>query len=326
MRFLHLVLFCIFLCNIAQARVVRNVQKLLPAVQGKQTKNSAQNLFQAAANNDRASVERLLAAGADARAKNSESKTPFHVAVDAEYDVLAAILLQAAAGINGKDEKGWTPLMWAILSSDWDLVREFIREDASISVGRYQNALDVAVLIKSEIKLLEAFIAEKGVDAINATIDPYNGTPLMEIASRGCTAAAEFLIECGADVNFQPKSGYTALMEAVHHGHIETIELLIEHGANINLQTVFGDTALIRAIALRQTKVVELLIEHGANLDLQTRYGNTALDLALRRKKNTMLYFAARKEYNKIVNILHTAQATTNPAPTKEAGLENKTN
>lgn len=95
---------------------------------------------------------------------------------------------------------------------------------------------------------------------------------------------------------------------------------------DINLQTVFGETALMRAVGLKQTKVVELLIEHGANLDIQTRYGNTALDIALLRKENTTLYFAARKEYNKIVNILHTAQATTNPAPTKEAGLENKTN
>ena len=237
--------------------------------------------------------------------------------------MLAAILLQAAAGINGRDEKGWTALIWAILSDDWDLVRELIREDAHILIGRHQNALEVAILMKSEIKLLEAFIAEKGVDAINAIIDPYNGTPLMEIASRGCAAAAEFLIECGADVNFQPQSGYTALMQAVHHGHIETIELLIEHGANINLQTVFGDTALIRAIALKQTKAVELLIEHGAKLDIQTTSGNNALGIALLRKEHTPEHnVAAREEYDKIVNILPTAQATTNPAPPKEAGLE----
>ncbi len=162
MQPLHLVLFCIFLCNTAQARVVHNVPKLLPAVQGKQTKNSAQNLFQAVANNDRASIERLLAAGADARAKNSEGKTPFHVAIDAEHDVLAAILLQAAAGIDGKDEKGWTPLMWAVLSDDWYLVQDFIREDAHILIGRHQNALEVAILMKSEIKHARNFYCGEG--------------------------------------------------------------------------------------------------------------------------------------------------------------------
>ena len=129
------------------------------------TKNSIQDLWQAAANNDRLSAERLLAADADAKAENDAGKVPFDIAIEAEHYALAAVLLKAAVGINGRDKKGWTPLYWAIFGDAWELVRELIREGADISVGRSQNAFDVATLMESETKLIEVFIAEKGVDA-----------------------------------------------------------------------------------------------------------------------------------------------------------------
>ena len=77
------------------------------------------DLFQVAANNDRAGAERLLAAGADAKAENNAGKVPFEIAVEAEHYALAVILLKAAVGINGRDKKGWTPLHWAIFADDW---------------------------------------------------------------------------------------------------------------------------------------------------------------------------------------------------------------
>ena len=85
------------------------------------------DLWQAAANNDRASAERLLAVGADAKAENDAGKVPFDIAVEAEHYALAAVLAKAAGGINGRDKKGWTPLHWAIFGDAWDLVRELIR-------------------------------------------------------------------------------------------------------------------------------------------------------------------------------------------------------
>ena len=120
-----------------------------------------QDLWQDAANNDRASAERLLAAGADAKAQNDAGKVPFDIAVEAEHYALAAILMKAAVGINGKDKKSWTPLHWAVSGDAWDLVREFIREGADISAGRRQSIFDVAKLMKSETKLIEVFIDEK---------------------------------------------------------------------------------------------------------------------------------------------------------------------
>ena len=126
---------------------------------------TAQDLWQAAASNDIAAAKRLLTEGANAQAKNKAGKVPFHIAVEAEHYSLAAILLKAAQGINGRDEQGWTSLMWAIVADDYDLVREFIAEDASVGSGRYQNAWDVAEMMESEAKLLKIIVEEMGMDA-----------------------------------------------------------------------------------------------------------------------------------------------------------------
>ena len=240
------------------------------------TKNSIQDLWQAAANNDRLSAERLLTAGADAKAENDAGKVPFDIAVEAEHYALAAILLKAAVGINGRDRKSWSPLNWAIFGDAWDLVRELIREGADINVGRSQNAFDVATLMESEAKLIEVFIAEKGVDAIVR-----DGWTTLIYASRyGYTQVVKFLIDNGADLNIKGKYGWTALMYAAREGHTEVIKLLIDNGADLNHKNNGGVTALIYAAREGHTEVVKFLVDNGADMNIKTKYGDTALALA----------------------------------------------
>ena len=228
------------------------------------------DLFQAAANNDRAAAERLLAAGADAAAKNAEGKVPFMMAIEAEHYALAAILLKTVAGINGRDEKSWTPLNWAVLSDDWDLVREFIRAGAYLSGGRAQNALDVAKSMKSEAQLLEIFIAEKGVDA---TVGRYGNTLLMLAATQGHTDIVELLIQHKADLN-------TLLMLAAPRGNTDVVELLIKHKADLNAKDSFSKTALVVAVQNKNIEIVKLLIKHQADVNIQDMQGRVALTWA----------------------------------------------
>ena len=188
------------------------------------------DLWQAAANNDRLSAERLLTAGADAKAENDAGKVPFDIAIEAEHYALAAILLKAAVGINGRDKKGWTPLHWAIFADAWDLARDFIREGSDVSIGRAQNAFDVATLMESEAKLIEVFIAEKievfidakGVDAIVGD----GRTVLIYAAWNGSTEVVKLLIDNSANMNIKGRYGRTALDMAEGRGHTEIINIL----------------------------------------------------------------------------------------------------
>ena len=300
------------------------------------------DLWQAAANNDRASAERLLAVGADAKAENDAGKVPFDIAVEAEHYALAAVLAKAAGGINGRDKKGWTPLHWAIFGDAWDLVRELIEAGADLSVGRSQNALEIAKLMNSETKLIEVFIDAKGVDAIVRD----GWTALMHAARDGHTEVVKTLIEIGANINIQNDNGDTALILAARRGLTEIVKILVENGADMNIKdsrygrtaliyaakdSRYGRTALIYAAREGRTEVVKLLIDNGANMNIKdSRYGRTALDMAARegrtevvkllidnganmnikgRYGRTALDMAEGRGHTEIINILRAAQS-----------------
>ena len=259
---------------------------------------TAQDLWQAAANNVRVSAEHLLAAGADANAKNAEGKTPFRIAVEAEHAALAAILLRAAAGIDGEDEKSWTPLMWAIVADDWDLVREFLAEGADISAGSRQNALDIATSMKSEAKLLEAIVEEMGVDAsaVTSTLklkdmhgistgEIISWTPLMwAIVGNDWDLVREFIGEgayIGAVGYHQSAWHIATLMESEN----KLIEAVI---AAKGVDVIIGEnerTMLMHTAIKGETKKVKLLLEHGANIDGKDTNRWTALLYAAREGK-----------------------------------------
>ena len=282
-----------------------NANKVAPSAD--KTKNSAQDLFQAAANNDRDSAERLLAAGADAAAPNAEGKVPFMVAIEAEHYALAAILLKAAVGINGRDDKSWSPLHWAVLSDDWDLVREFMRAGADITAGRTQNVFDVAKSMKSEAQLIEVFIAEQGV---NATTGRYGSPMLIFAAERGHTEIVKFLIDAKANLNIKTNYGYTASMLAAKGGHTEIVKFLIEAEADMNITDNFGKTTLMYAAKNGGTEVARLLIENKGDMNItDDHYGETALVHAAKngRTEIVRLLIAAKADVNIKANYGYTA-------------------
>ena len=284
------------------------------------------DLWQAAANNDRASAERLLAVGADAKAENDAGKVPFDIAVEAEHYALAAVLAKAAGGINGRDKKGWRPLHWAIFADAWDLVREFIREGADISAGYSQNAFDLAKEMESETKLIEIFIDAKGVDAIVRD----GRTVLIYAAWNGSTEVVKLLIDNGADLNHKSNHGDTALMYAARDGHTDVVKFLIDNGVDLNHKNNGGVTALIYAARKEHTEVVKLLIDNGADLNHKNNFGGTALIYAAYkgdtelvkllidsgadqnikdRYGQTALMYASGYGHTEIINILRAAQS-----------------
>ncbi|MCK4753354.1 MAG: ankyrin repeat domain-containing protein [Planctomycetes bacterium] len=78
---------------------------------------------------------------------------------------------------------------------------------------------------------------------------------------------AKILIENGADVNFQTRSGYTPLHYAAGWANKETVELLLSIGVDVNAKTDEGDTPLNVACRYRRKKrggVIDLLHKNGA--------------------------------------------------------------
>ena len=92
---------------------------------------------------------------------------------------------------------------------------------------------------------------------------------LSVAASNGRTAAVEFLLASGADVDASPgdRVGWTALHAAAASGHVEIMGLLLAAGADVHIMDVHG-TPLYRSInsSANHARGAKLLLLHGARV------------------------------------------------------------
>ena len=125
-------------------------------------------------------------------------------------------------------------------------------------------------------------------------------TSLMAAVMAGNRAMTQFLIDHGADVNFQGQNGETSLDVAVQKGFQAVVEVLLANKADVNAQNSSGCTPLFLAAQNNNPKIVSLLLEHKANVDIQDQFGRTPLSEA------------ARLNFPEIVKLLLAADANPN--------------
>ena len=234
-------------------------------------------------------VKLLIEKSADLNIQNRDGKTALIKAADRGDREIVKLLIEKGAVGN------WSPLNWAIVDNDWELVRKLIREGADFSVGHYQNALDVAVMMQSETNLIEVIATERSADAVFGT-DEDMETLLTWAVKTGGIEAVRFLIEQGADLNIQNALGYTALIVAAEKGHTDIVKLLIENGADLDMQNItFGHTALTVAAEEGHIEIVKLLIDNYYNINIKNYDNDTALLLALHENNMEIVKYLLEK-------------------------------
>ena len=106
-------------------------------------------------------------------------------------------------------------------------------------------------------------------------------TPLHIAVENGYVDVAMFLVENGAEVNIVDANGNTPLILIIHKtGNTELTSRLLEKGAGVNTQNRTGETALMYAAWRGHSDIVQLLLENRADVTLKNRQGDTALGLA----------------------------------------------
>ena len=106
-------------------------------------------------------------------------------------------------------------------------------------------------------------------------------TPLHIAVENGYVDVAMFLVENGAEVNIVDANGNTPLILIIHKtGNTELTRRLLEKGAGVNTQNRTGETALMYAAWRGHSDIVQLLLENRADVTLKNRQGDTALGLA----------------------------------------------
>ncbi len=208
--------------------------------------SAEEDLLRAVQGGDAAQLQRLLAAGVRADARDEIGQTPLMLTRDIQ---VFELLLAAGADVSAQESRGHSVLM------------ELLRRDAPVQILT---------------RLLTA-----GAD-IHAASDA-GTTALMFAVLWERKEALKLLLAAGADVNATDKDGTTALMYICrdYHAHknTEITRLLLAAGADINAQDNRGETVLMKAVRNQRIEHAQTLLAAGADVNIKDNNGNTALGL-----------------------------------------------
>ncbi|KAM6488289.1 ankyrin repeat-containing domain protein [Trichoderma sp. SZMC 28011] len=181
--------------------------------------------------------------------------------------------LQKGTDVNALDQNGYTPLISASESRQFEVAKLLIEHGARID-------------------------AQDGEGA----------TPLLKAVASGFVELVQVLIDKGADIEGRGKSSSkTPLLAAASTGHADVVRLLIDHGAQIEAKTGRDSTALLLASEKGHTDVVQLLLDRGADVEAKFGEKNNMRYKAMKdksRERFTPLLVASRKGYMDIVRLL----------------------
>lgn len=227
------------------------------------------DLYQAVEADDTQAAERLLQAGASAKAPNRYGATPLWLACTNGSPSMIALLLKAGADPNTALSDGETALMTAARTGNVDAVNVLLAHGAAVG----------------------------GKEASRGQ------TALMWAAAEGHLAVVQRLLEADADVRARSTSGFTALVFATREGRIDIARALLKAGADVNETlparirrqtgaTEFGTapggaSPLDIAVTNRHFDLAAMLLDAGANPNLAVQGWTPLHTLTWVRKPGT---------------------------------------
>lgn len=212
----------------------------------------------------------LLNAGADVDARNEEGAMPLHLAAQYGHDDVARVLLAANATVEARRIAGLTPLHVAAAHGRFAVVKRLLAAHADV------NARD-------------------------------NGqwTALHHAASEGHENVVRLLLDQGGNPAAADDHGSAPLQYAVLGGHRSVVDLLTAKGIGAN-----GASSGTEALALAAREIdqehVRLLLDKGVAVDSLDRRGWTPLQGALYQREWTGSEFeqARKRQQREVVELL----------------------
>lgn len=167
----------------------------------------------------------------------------------------------SADDLNKKDEKGKTPLHYAVIEKDHDKVADMVEKGADPNIkDRGWSSLHYAVY-KGDLKTVQLLIKNKA----DVQLASDNGwTPLHVAAfftSENKDAIMSELKKAGANINAQSKAGKTPLYLAVKKNDTKKVKWLIANGADKSIASNDNITPLAWAKENNNQELIELLTE-----------------------------------------------------------------
>ncbi len=203
--------------------------------------------------------------------------------------------IEAGCDIDFSDKKGYTPLMWAALKGNEDIVKLLIDSGANPNTKNYRAKGITALMLatKKGNYPIVRYLVNHGA---NINMKTGGGMTALKIAYHqkygkiarllediqhkqkkmnklfvairlGKLKKVKKFLDEGYKVEYKDEWGFTPLMIAAENGHYDIVDLLIDNGADINAKNSNGQTALSLAKKKWHVDIMRLLTESGAETD-----------------------------------------------------------
>lgn len=157
-------------------------------------------------------------------------------------DYLLSCVKQDELDMNIQDSYGWTPLMFAVIHGQTDVVDRLLQiKECKINISN--NLGNTAIFLAAENECLE--IVDKlivyGSDI--GHINKLDQTLVHIAATSENPKVLERLLSFGLDINQQDNNGWTPLIVCVRINNKEGVKILLEHGADTTIKNNVGKKA-----------------------------------------------------------------------------------
>jgi ankyrin repeat protein len=202
----------------------------------------------AATNGNRAMIERLLRAGADPNAATPAGETALMTTARTGKEDAVRLLLDRGADVNARESfRGQTALMWAVLENHPSVVKLLLARGADI------NARTLVRAIKGEYQPARVGGASGNGIVRQRALPTLEGgmTPLLFAVREANLEMVRLLLDSGADISLASGNDTSPLLIAILNGQVGLALYLLERGADPNAADAYGRAALFAAVDLR---------------------------------------------------------------------------
>ncbi len=213
---------------------------------------------------DEEKVRLLIAHRADVNARSKFGRTPLMIASTFTGNVgTVEALLKAGADLSAVDEGKESALTLAVMTGDVALAEVLLKAKADVNQGRAtEKPLSLAAFF-DHLPMMGLLLGHGARGSVN-------DGGLVYAAMNGSVPAVQALLDAGASVNDQIKTGdvpENALIAAVYSDYQskDVVRLLLAHGADPTVRDSHDLTAFQYATRRTRTELVDLMTRRQTN-------------------------------------------------------------